>query len=588
MLLLVALNSQWVHANLAVRYLAEIAKSRLQKVKFLEFTINDLAEDIVRRLYAEKPEIVAFSCYIWNIDMVLKVASDLKKVLPRVFILLGGPEVSFNAEEVLMENFFVDGVIRGEGEHAFDLFLKAYQKQEDLAEVPQLTYRKGFDIVSNRGPMVVEDLDFVPSPYQELTEDLKGKTIYYETSRGCPFKCAYCLSATTNRVRYFPIARVKEDINRLAAAGVRQVKLVDRTFNSHRKRALELMRFMAALPSTVFHFEVLADLLDEETLEFLSTVPKGKFELEIGIQSTNPRSLKAVNRLQNIEKTLTNTKRIIDYGNIHVHVDLIAGLPYEDYSSFSNSFDSVYNLQAHYFQLGFLKMLKGCPLREESQEYGYVFEDHPPYTVLGNQWLSFEEICKLKIIESLLNRYYNSMAFHYTLKYLVEKVYRGKAFYFFEDLALFWEDKNLAMRAMPRDELYVMLLRFVKEKAPVKSWDGEDVPGKVMSLIVFDYVLNHPNQEIPKELLNPPELVPFSTWPKQLGALPRNEVKAFETLAWERKKRQYRPRLLVFKEDILALAGLQKNQDLPEYPVLFRWEKDQVFVSYLTSGCWSA
>ena len=463
--IIIAVNSKYIHSSLAPWYLKAACKSNCGTIKVMEFTINDNPDSVLSRIYAEGCDIAAFSCYIWNINFILKVAENLKKILPNIKIVLGGPEVSYDPKQVLELHPFVDFVIFGEGESAFNEllgFLNGVGKE--LYDIKGLSYREDGRITVSKIFPLEQDLDSIPSPYNnEMLSCIGNRIVYFESSRGCPFSCSYCISSTFEGVRYFSLDRVKKDLRFLMAAGVKLVKFVDRTFNCNKDRAKSIFEFIINnAGNTVFHFEAAADLFDEETIEILSRAPKGLIQFEIGIQSTNEVTLEAVKRKTNIKKVLYYVKRLMELGNIHIHVDLIAGLPFEDYSSFRKSFNDVYNLFPHQLQLGFLKMLKGSAIRNESLKYGYKFREYPPYEILGNEFLSYEDIVKLKRIEEVLERYYNSARFERSLKYIINGFF-DSPFEFFEEFSLFYLKEGCFERSISSRELYTILLKFIAE-----------------------------------------------------------------------------------------------------------------------------
>ncbi|NLM58126.1 MAG: B12-binding domain-containing radical SAM protein [Clostridium sp.] len=463
--IIIAVNSKYIHSSLAPWYLKAACKSNCGTIKVMEFTINDNPDSVLSRIYAEGCDIAAFSCYIWNINFILKVAENLKKILPNIKIVLGGPEVSYDPQQVLELHPFVDFVIFGEGESAFNEllgFLNGVGKE--LYDIKGLSYREDGRITVSKIFPLEQDLDSIPSPYNnEMLSCIGNRIVYFESSRGCPFSCSYCISSTFEGVRYFSLDRVKKDLRFLMAAGVKLVKFVDRTFNCNKDRAKSIFEFIINnAGNTVFHFEAAADLFDEEIIEILSRAPKGLIQFEIGIQSTNEVTLEAVKRKTNIKKVLYYVKRLMELGNIHIHVDLIAGLPFEDYSSFRKSFNDVYNLFPHQLQLGFLKMLKGSAIRNESLKYGYKFREYPPYEILGNEFLSYEDIVKLKRIEEVLERYYNSARFERSLKYIINGFF-DSPFEFFEEFSLFYLKEGCFERSISSRELYTILLKFIAE-----------------------------------------------------------------------------------------------------------------------------
>ncbi len=455
--LIIALNSKYIHSALAPWYLKAACKDTCGEVGVAEFTINENPETVLAAIYAEKAEVAAFSCYIWNIGQVLRIAENLKKIRPGMILVFGGPEVSYDPVALLQESPQVDYVVSGEGEVPFPKLLECIHTAfragsgkpehdvrilDKLQQIPGLTYRNGDKVESNPPGLPVE-LSGITSPYSgEMLEAIKGKIAYFEASRGCPFSCSYCLSSADEGVRFFPAERVKEELKALVNAGVRQVKFVDRTFNCNKERAKDILRFIAALKTeassrnesasalTNFHFEAAADLFDDELITILASLPKGLVQLEIGVQTTNTDTLMAVSRKTDIDKAFKNIRRILQPGNIHLHLDLIAGLPYEDFDSFGESFDNVYGLKPHTLQLGFLKLLKGSPIRRESGRHGYIFRDYAPYEVLSNKYIGYDELTVLKGVEELLDRYWNSGRFTVALEYIVHKFF-SSAFEFY-------------------------------------------------------------------------------------------------------------------------------------------------------------
>jgi len=425
--LICALNSQYVHSALAPWYLVAAVESCCDKgisAEVVEGNVNEELEVIMQRILEREFQVLAFSCYIWNIRMVRELLPRVKSERPDAVIILGGPEVSCGAGEILSEEPLVDYVISGEGELPFALLLGAIARGESAEGIPGLSLRKGGKVCS--AEPYVSDSD-PPSPYsEEYFKRLGNRLAYLETSRGCPFSCAFCLSGC-GKLRFFELERAKREILMLAGSGARAVKLVDRTFNSNRKRAAELFAFVienfgGKIPEgTRFHFEIAGDLLDDETLELLEKAPAGLIQFEIGIQSLNEKTLKAVRRKTDIERLKSNVKRLVKMGNIHVHVDLIAGLPYEDLSSFAESFNGAYELGAHMLQLGFLKLLRGSAMHMDRQSYPGRFSGEPPYEVLETPWLSAEDIALLRRTEWALNRLHNSGRFRRTLGYVFER-----------------------------------------------------------------------------------------------------------------------------------------------------------------------
>ncbi len=445
--LMVAINAKYVHTNIVVRYITGCAKQQGLDVDFCEFTVNEPQNSVLGKLYAADCDAYGFSCYIWNIGYVLKLCRNLKKLLPDRKIFLGGPEVSFDAEKLLSENEYIDCIVCGEGELAVPELLKNFPTDRKVVYGEK-----------------IENLSDLPFPYNDA--DLKTtvageKLIYYETSRGCPFNCSYCLSSVDSGVRFMPLDRVKAEIKKMSDMGAITVKFVDRTFNADKKRALKIWEYCIKLDTkTCFHFEIGADLLDDEALEILRTAPEGRFQFEIGIQSTNEKTVSEICRVTNLERLAQNIKNLRLLTKVHLHVDLIAGLPYEKFKSFEKSFNDAYDMLPNVIQLGFLKFLKGSPMRERAEEYGAVFDSFAPYEVFSTSWISYNELLRLKSVEDVLERYFNSDRFGRTLKMLVPMF--ETPFSFYHKLALFWEEKNLVGQGVKRISLYGLLYEFMQ------------------------------------------------------------------------------------------------------------------------------
>ncbi|MBQ6897205.1 MAG: DUF4080 domain-containing protein [Oscillospiraceae bacterium] len=407
-IVLASINSKYIHSSLGVWYLHSAAKAAdtAHTVEVYESTINNHIDDIVADIYNLAPDVVGFSCYIWNIEYVKKITECLKKINPQLKIFFGGPEAGFDAQH-LFKICDVDYIIKGEGEQAFINLLKNdFTVAEKVIMAPVTEYF---------------------NPYsEEYFNALKGRIVYLETSRGCPFHCAFCLSGRDENVRFFDMDVSKQNILKLANCGTQTVKFVDRTFNCNDKRAREIFEFiytqrtLGNIPeNVVFHCEVEADLFTQETLDYLKTMPKGLFQFEAGLQSFNPQTLKAVDRRHNIERLVHNLKEIAQMKNIHLHIDLIAGLPYEDYTSFTEGFDLAFEIGAEVIQLGFLKLLNGSPLEAEKEKHGYKYWSYPPYQVICNNYIGYGDLLKLKLAEDAVERIYNSNRFPNTLKYVL-------------------------------------------------------------------------------------------------------------------------------------------------------------------------
>lgn len=420
------LNSKYVHASLAPWCLLSGVKTFGKNdydIKIFESTINANLHDFAQKIISENPQVISFSCYIWNITQTLEICKEIKENLD-CKIVLGGPEVAYRSKDILEKYDYIDFVLAGEGEWSFPLFLDNING--NLLSVDGLTYRQNSEIIINPEK---EYTDTPPSPYSaEFYENLKGRIAYIETSRGCPYRCAFCLSGRCSKLRFFDLEQVKKDVINLANSGTQTLKFVDRTFNANSKRANEILLFIkenygAKIPESVcFHFEIAGDILTEETLEILSQMPKGAVQLEIGMQSFNEETLKTINRKTNTEKLIKNIERLLQMGNMHIHIDLIAGLTGEDLESFKNSFNTGYSLKAHMLQMGFLKLLYGADMRENPDDFPCEYTEEPPYEVVSTPWISDDEMKMLKKCEDAVDRLYNSGRFLFTLDYLIDEI----------------------------------------------------------------------------------------------------------------------------------------------------------------------
>ena len=477
-ILLAACNAKYIHSNLAVYNLKSCSGEYSSRVVVKEYTINQIRDDILKDIYLEQPDVVCFSCYIWNISFVRELVPDLKKILPQVEFWAGGPEVSYDAVEFLKKNPAFFGVMVGEGEETFHELAGYYieRKPETLSGIRGVAFRdenKGRDIV-HTGWRELMDLSKVPFAYSNLTE-LKNRIIYYESSRGCPFSCSYCLSSIDKKLRFRDIELVKKELQFFIDNKVPQVKFVDRTFNCKHDHAMEIWRYITENDNgiTNFHFEISADLLRAEELALMKTMRPGLIQLEIGVQSTNPQTIKAIRRTMDFEKLKGIVEQIHSFGNIHQHLDLIAGLPYEGYDSFHKSFCDVYALRPEQFQLGFLKVLKGSYMMEMTGEYQILYKDREPYEVLSTAWLTYGEILRLKMVESMVEVYYNSGQFKNTLVFL-EK-YFDDPFRMYEALGRFYEKKGYSEISHSRVRRYEILMEFAGEQKEIPSEALSDV-----------------------------------------------------------------------------------------------------------------
>ena len=536
-ILLTAINAKYIHSNLAVYSLRAYAGTYASQIRIVEFTINNYMDDLLQAIYREKPDFIGFSCYIWNINLIDRLCIELRKVLPEVKIWLGGPEVSYDAKERLMTHPAIDGIMIGEGEETFrelmDYYLAGERTLEQIQGIAfrESALRKGSlrgekpedvepkDEESKAGqpddaqpednqseeiqleevqpgkcqpeeikvtpPRKELDLSSLPFPYENM-EDFKNKLIYYETSRGCPYSCSYCLSSVEKKVRLRDIELVNKELDIFLKYKVPQVKFVDRTFNCNRKHAMAIWRHISEHDNGVtnFHFEISADIIGEEEIQLLGTLREGLVQLEIGVQSTNPATVKAIKRQMRFDKLGYAAEEIHKSRNIHEHLDLIAGLPFEDMKSFQNSFNEVYALKPDQFQLGFLKVLKGSAMHRESEEWGIVYQSEPPFEVLYTKWLSYDEILVLKAVENMVEIYYNSGQFEYAIKYMEH--FFCTPFDLYNRLARYYEQNNLTGIQSSRIKRYEILIDFMEEYNKY----GEERAGDI-DMAAFRSILVH-------------------------------------------------------------------------------------------------
>ena len=462
--ILVAINAKYIHSNLAVYCLRAYAKPYLEEIEIAEYTINQPTDAILMDLYQKKPDLLCFSCYIWNIEYVERTVREIHKLLPNIPIWLGGPEVSYDAKDVLNRLPQVSGVMKGEGEQTFLELLDYYHgKIKHLSEIPGITCKDGKDILETPWRPVM-DLSKVPFVYEHI-EDFKHKIIYYESSRGCPFSCSYCLSSIDKCLRFRDLSLVKKELQFFLDHKVPQVKFVDRTFNCRHHHAMEIWSYIKEHDNgiTNFHFEVAADLLKEEELELISDMRPGLIQLEIGVQSTNPQTIEEIHRKMDFSKVADIVKRINAGHNIHQHLDLIAGLPYENLESFKQSFQDVYEVHPEQLQLGFLKVLKGSYMEKQKDRYDLVYKDIPPYEVLYTKWLPYDDMLVLKKIEEMVETYYNSSQFSNTLRLLESEF--DTAFKLYESLANFYEKEGYDKVNHTRIARYEILYQFIQRIA---------------------------------------------------------------------------------------------------------------------------
>ena len=483
-LLLTAINAKYIHSNLAVYSLKAAAGVYKEQVEIAEFTINNQVDYILEEVYKCKPDVLLFSCYIWNLSMIEEVMREFHKLCPDVPIWLGGPEVSFEVEDFLQKHPEVSGIMMGEGEETFRELCGYYEGHMELAEILGIAYRKEDGSIQINPWRNILDMSTLPFAYNKM-EDFSNRIIYYESSRGCPFSCSYCLSSVDKKLRFRDLELVKEELQFFIDQKVPQIKFVDRTFNCHHEHAMEIWKYIKEHDNGVtnFHFEVSADLLNEAELELMAQMRPGLIQLEIGVQSTNEVTIKEIKRTMKLERLKEVVEEVKSFGNIHQHLDLIAGLPYEDYDTFRRSFDEIYALQPNQLQMGFLKVLKGSYMFEHAKEYGILYHDNPPYEVLSTKWLSYDDVLKMKRIEEMLEVYYNSGQFEITMKVLGSHF--ASAFDMFQKLGDFYEAKGYFGMSHSRIRRCEILMELLEHEWPMDEVHG-DWYDCIRQALVFD------------------------------------------------------------------------------------------------------
>ena len=535
-ILLAACNAKYIHSNLAVYDLKAYSSDYDEHVILREYTINQPKDEILKDIYSSGADVVCFSCYIWNISFVRELIRDLVKILPKTAFWAGGPEVSYDAEKFLTEMPEMTGVMVGEGEKTFHDLLEFYIDGKDsLEEISGIAYRTGDKIIHN-GWRELMDLSAIPFVYEHL-EKFENRIIYYESSRGCPFSCSYCLSSIDKKLRFRDLELVKKELQFFLDHRVPQVKFVDRTFNCKHEHAMTIWKYILEHDNGVtnFHFEISADLLREEEMELMSQMRPGLIQLEIGVQSTNPETIRAIHRHMDLKKLEHCVNRVHSFRNIHQHLDLIAGLPYEDYDTFHQSFNDVYRMKPDQLQLGFLKVLKGSLMQKEAEVYGIVYKEKEPYEVLSTNWLTYGEVLKLKMVESMVEVYYNSGQFWHTLEYLVP--FEKDAFTFYEKLGSFYEKKGYSEISHSRMRRYEILLEYLQEET--------DVPTEVAAQkMLYDLYLR-------EKLKKRPVFAP--------------DQKQYETAVWNYRKNNQVSKtahIEVFENETVILFDYEKRDPL--------------------------
>ena len=479
-ILLTAINAKYIHSNLAVYSLQAYAEAQGHKIERAEYTINNQLDDILEKIYCQKPDVLIFSCYIWNIEYVRELAAEFHKLRPEVPIWVGGPEVSFETERFLKENPAITGIMMGEGERTLTELCTSFEQESSLKKIDGISYRRGDGTVAVQPLRSLLPMDELPFCYANL-QDFEHRIIYYESSRGCPFSCSYCLSSVDKKLRFRSLPLVYRELQFFIDAKVPQVKFVDRTFNCKHEHAMTIWKYILEHDNGVtnFHFEIGGDLLHEEDFLLFDTFRPGLVQFEIGVQSTNPDTLKAIRRTADWDLLQKNVARIHARGNIHQHLDLIAGLPYEDFNTFKKSFCDVYAMKPDQFQLGFLKVLDGSFMNEKRNDYEIQASSLPPYEIFSTKWLSYEDVLSLKGVEEMVEVYYNSFQFAASMIYL-ERLFKD-AYCLYEELAKEYEEKHLFERKINRRERYEVLYAFGKKHV------SETDAGNWQEIITYDW-----------------------------------------------------------------------------------------------------
>ena len=557
---LVAINAKYIHSNLAVYSLRSYARTFGYEPKLLEFTINQQKDQILKGIYEAKPDLLCFSCYIWNLSYVEEIIEDIKKILPKVTIWAGGPEVSYDAPQFLKRHPEVDGIMCAEGEQTLTELIRYYETEKSqgksLDEINGIVYQENRMIHQTplRDIMNMDDLVF---PYEDL-KDFEHKIIYYESSRGCPFSCSYCLSSIDKKLRFRSFYLVEKELEFFLVHKVPQVKFVDRTFNCKKSHAMAIWNYIKEHDNgiTNFHFEVAADLLTEDEIALIQTMRPGLIQLEIGVQSTNEKTLAEIHRKTDFEEITRKVKAVQKGENVHQHLDLIAGLPYENYESFGHSFNDVYALKPEQLQLGFLKVLKGSYMAEEAEGYGCVHKAKPPYEVLGTRWLSYKEILKLKGVEEMVEVYYNSGQFQKTIR-AMEHLFET-AFSMYEELADFYEKNGYNEISHTRIRRYEILQEFLQEKEANLEYFKQ--------LMIFDLYARE-NMKTRPQWAND-----LSAYKMQILDFYKKEEENPELLT-DYQGYQARQTIKMTHIEVFTYDVINENEEKGAYPVLFDYKK---------------
>lgn len=574
--LLVGINAKYIHSSLAIRYLHKYCKDLPCELEMLEVSINNHLIEIANLIFDAKPDVVSIACYIWNIELVKLLIPLVKKMLPNAKIICGGPEVSYATKEFMQEIPDVDYVVRGEGEEIFADLLKSLldNKANDDINILGVAKRKANGEISPSIAVTVADLDTIEFPYDdEDIENLKEKIIYYESSRGCPYSCKYCLSCATRGVRYRSLDKVFAELSYFIRHNVRQVKFVDRTFNADKRHYLPILQFIAKQNCrTNFHFEIVAHHIDDEIKAILKTMPKGRVQFEIGIQSTNLQTLGQISRANPWQEMTNNIKSIMAYGNIHLHVDLIIGLPYEDVHSFAKSFNDVYALKADMLQVGFLKLLKGAAMNDLIEKYDYVYMPQAPYQVISNKYMDYTTMRQLQIFVDVLELYYNAGRFKHTMEFLIT-LYNEDAYQFFADFAQYWREQKLHLAPHSPKVLYDFLYNFIEVN---NKFINKQL---IYNILKFDALLSDKGKFKPA-CLPWQELSKKATDDFYMSDKALPYVQNYEFKSWRDLKKKFH--IEIFDYDVEKC--LQNNPVKQKTCMIFAYENDMVHYQKINQG----
>jgi len=568
------LNAKYIHTSLALRYLKSFAEPEF-KVEMAEYTIKDPSLHIVSQLYSKKADVIGFSCYIWNIEETIPIIQMLKKVNPKLKIVLGGPEVSYDTDYWMERIPEVDFIVIGEGEETFKHLLQEIQGEQKYHMVFGLAYRKDHKTIINppRPKLILND---IPSPFrfEEDLPHLSKRVVYVETSRGCPYSCQFCLSSIEVGVRYFDIERTKADLLFLIENGAKLIKFVDRTFNIKRDYALEMFKFLIENhQGCVFQFEITADIMRPEVIQYLNDhAPPGVFRFEIGVQSTNDATNELVQRKQNFEKLTRTVTMVKEGGKIDQHLDLIAGLPEEDYDSFRKTFNDVFALGPEELQLGFLKMLRGTGVRLRAEEHDYIYMENAPYEILGNNVLTFEEMIRIKRVEDVLEKYWNDHRMDRTLLYIIENKF-ASPFDFFQEFGDYWEEQGWARIGHQLEDLFRRLHQFL-------LWRGTSEMDIIEGLMKYDYFIHHKNKPRTTWWSFSMSKEEHSTFMKALAHKPELVSKAFAQLELNKQALHKHTMIETISFDLDLLLAEKVLRREPHLLIVYYQHKDsttQVF-----------